>query len=224
MVSILLGVWNGGGVCCCCPARCSGVARALLIPVQCWRVLLSCRALFFARCVVCGWASVSVCCSCGGVSSVRSSLTVVEGGAIVDGGVCVVVVGGMVSEGRPCCWLPRLVCGVPRLCVGVPLVVYPVALLNGGCGVCCIVPLVLCCPRPLYSVPCLWIRSGILYCLVLFVLHSLVSCYPLLLCVAVLLCGEREGGVCGVGVGSRHLSSSPSPSPSSSSSLCWCSG
>ena len=27
--------------------------------------------------------------------------------------------------------------GVPRLCVGVPLVVYPVALLNGGDGVCC---------------------------------------------------------------------------------------
>lgn len=27
MVSILLGVWNGGGVCCCCPAQCSGVAR-----------------------------------------------------------------------------------------------------------------------------------------------------------------------------------------------------
>lgn len=27
--------------------------------------------------------------------------------------------------------------GVPRLCVGVPLVVYPVALLNGGSGMCC---------------------------------------------------------------------------------------
>ena len=27
--------------------------------------------------------------------------------------------------------------GVPRLCVGVPLVVYLVALLNGGGGVCC---------------------------------------------------------------------------------------
>ena len=44
----------------------------------------------------------------------------------------VVVVGGMVSEGRQCCWPPRLVCDVPRLCVDVPLVVYPVALLNGG--------------------------------------------------------------------------------------------
>lgn len=42
------------------------------------------------------------------------------------------MVGGMVSEGRLCCWHPRLVRGVPRPCVGVPLVVYPVALLNGG--------------------------------------------------------------------------------------------
>lgn len=86
MVSILLGVWNGGGVCCCCPAQCSGAARALLIPLQCWRVLLSCRALFLAGRVV--WAvGVCLCCLCGGVSSVRSPLVVVEGGAVVDGGV-----------------------------------------------------------------------------------------------------------------------------------------
>ena len=58
MVSILFGVWNGGGVYCCCPARCSGMARALLIPLQCWRVLLSCRALFLARC--CGVVRVCV--------------------------------------------------------------------------------------------------------------------------------------------------------------------
>lgn len=45
------------------------------------------------------------------------------------------MVGGMVSEGRLCCWPPRLVCWCPRLCVGVPLVVYYVALLNGGGGV-----------------------------------------------------------------------------------------
>ena len=42
------------------------------------------------------------------------------------------MVGGMVREGRLCCWPPRLVRGVPLLRVGVPLVVYPVALLNGG--------------------------------------------------------------------------------------------
>ena len=54
MVSILLGVWNSGGVHCCRPAQCSSVARALLIPLQCWRVLLSCRALFRATCCG-GW-------------------------------------------------------------------------------------------------------------------------------------------------------------------------
>lgn len=86
MVSILLGVRNGGGVCCCCPARCSGVGRALLIPLQCWRVLLSCRALFLAGCCGVWVVSVRLRCSCGGVSSVRSPLVVVVGGAIVDGG------------------------------------------------------------------------------------------------------------------------------------------
>jgi len=40
------------------------------------------------------------------------------------------MVGGMVIEGRLCCWSPRLVCGVPpSVCVVVPL--------NGGSGVCC---------------------------------------------------------------------------------------
>ena len=43
--------------------------------------------------------SVSVCSSCGGVSSVHSPLVVVEGGAIVDGGVSCVVVGGMLGKG-----------------------------------------------------------------------------------------------------------------------------
>ena len=73
------------------------------------------------------------------VSSVHSPLVVVEGGAIVDGGVHV---GGEwhSEEGRLCCWPPRLVRGVPRLCVGVPLVVYPVALLNGGVWWCVLSP------------------------------------------------------------------------------------
>lgn len=168
MVSILLGVRNGGGVYCCRPARCGGVARALLIPLQCWRVLLSCRVLFHCR--VCGVWVVSVClwCSCGGVSSVCSPLVVVEGGAVVDGGVPLWVVGGMVSEGRLCCWSPRLVCGVP-------LVVYPVALLNGGSGVCCDAPcsdwvwhLALSCspshcPVPLVSFPFLFCLCGVVF-------------------------------------------------------------
>ena len=104
------------------------------------------------------------------------------------------MVGGMVSEGRLCCWPPRLACGVPRLCVGVPLVVYPVALLNGGCcGVWC--PRVSCCPRPLRSVPCLRIGSGIPHCPVSIALHSLVLCCSLPLCVAV-LCAENGRVVC----------------------------
>lgn len=87
MVSILLGVWNGGGVCCCCPAQCSGVARALLIPLQYSSVLLSCRALLPVGFGVVVWVSVCLWCSCGGVSSVHHPLVVVVGGAIVDGGV-----------------------------------------------------------------------------------------------------------------------------------------
>lgn len=69
-----------------CTAQCGGVARALLIPLQCWLVLqlMSCTV----SCRVCGVWVVSVCpwCSCGGVSSVRSPLVVVEGGAVADGG------------------------------------------------------------------------------------------------------------------------------------------
>lgn len=44
-------LWNGGGVC-CCPARSSGVAHALLIPVQYSSVPQSCRAPFSAGCAV----------------------------------------------------------------------------------------------------------------------------------------------------------------------------
>lgn len=87
MVSILLGVWNGSGVYYCYPAQCSGAARALLIPLQCWRVLLSCRALFFAGCCGVVRVTISPWSSCGGVSSVCSPLVVVVGGAVVDGGV-----------------------------------------------------------------------------------------------------------------------------------------
>lgn len=127
MASIFLGVWNGGGVYCCCRAQYSGVTRALLVPLQCWRVLLSCRALFLAGCCGVWVACVCLCCLCGGVSSVRSPLTVVAGGAIVDGGVLSWMVGGMVREGRLCCWPPRLVrggpveCRCPPLVCGVPL-------------------------------------------------------------------------------------------------------
>ena len=55
MVSILLGVWNGGGACCYCSARSSACGLCLLLLVHTVRVLLSCCALFLARCMVCGW-------------------------------------------------------------------------------------------------------------------------------------------------------------------------
>lgn len=87
MVSILLGVLNGGGVCCCCPVQWCGVGRALLIPVQCWRVLLSCRALSVAGCVVCGWWVCVYVVRVVGYPLSAAPLTLVEGGAIVDGGV-----------------------------------------------------------------------------------------------------------------------------------------
>lgn len=43
------------------------------------------------------------------------------------------MVGGMVSEGRVCCWPPRLVCGVP-----LPFAWW--SPLNGGSGGLCVVP------------------------------------------------------------------------------------
>lgn len=157
MVSILLGVWNGGGVCCCCPAQCGGVAHALLIPLQYSSVLLSCRVLLPAGCVV--WVRVRVCA----VRVVGYPLSAPPSswwwvGPSLKGGVCVVV-GGMMMEGRGAVLLasPSNV-GVPRLCVGVPLVVYLVALLNGGSGVCCdapssdwVLPLALSCPSCIAS-------------------------------------------------------------------------
>ena len=103
MVSILLGVWCVEwrwcvvGVDLHCPVY---VARALLIPLQCCWVLRRVMLLFFAGwCGVCG---VCVClwCSCGGVSCVCYPLVVVVGVAVVDGGCGIVVVGGMVNEGR----------------------------------------------------------------------------------------------------------------------------
>lgn len=108
-----------------CPVQWCGVCPAHPIAVLASTAVMSCTV----PCRVCGaWVvGVCLCCSCGGVSSVHSPLVVVVGGAIVDGGACSVMVGGMASEGRLCCRSPRLVRGVP-------LVVRPVALLNGGAG------------------------------------------------------------------------------------------
>lgn len=89
-----------------------------------------------------------------------------------------VVDGGWHGEGRAAVLL------TPRLCVGVPLVVYPVALLNGGGG--CAV------------MPCLWFGSGTLDCPA----PPYVVCSPrivlvlLLSCVVVFVVGGevRRGG------------------------------
>jgi len=97
------------------------------------------------------------------------------------------MVGGMVSEGRLCCWPPRLVCGVPLLRVGVPLVVYPVALLNGGSGVCCV--------APVFGLgPPLHIVLSLLHCL----FPLCCSCSSFVLCCRV-CCGWGSAVVCGGG-------------------------
>nr|DAN02270.1 MAG TPA: hypothetical protein [Caudoviricetes sp.] len=57
MVFILLGVWNGGGVYCCCPVLSGAVVRLVPYSSHCnaGEYCSSCRALFLAGCVVCGW-------------------------------------------------------------------------------------------------------------------------------------------------------------------------
>ena len=124
-----------------------------------------CGRVVYCPLPVCGvWVvGVCLCCSCGGVSSVCSPLVVVGGGCRCGWWVPLWVVGAVVGEGRLCCRPPCLVCGVPLLRVGVPLVVYPVALLNGG--VACAV------------VPCLRIGSGALHCPI----PSCIVLFPLVL-------------------------------------------
>jgi hypothetical protein len=82
-------------------------SRVLLIPLQYWRVLLSCRVPFFVGCVVCGWC-VSVC----GVRSVGYPLCAPPSSWWWVGLSWMVgwhgEVGGIVREGRWCQWLPLL--------------------------------------------------------------------------------------------------------------------
>ena len=95
----------------------------------------------------------------------------------------------MVSEGRVCCWPPRLVRGVPRLRVGAPLVVYPVALLNGGGGVCC------------DALSSDWVWRLALSCSPSRCRFPRIVLVPFLSCVAVFV----VGGECGGGIVSRFL-------------------
>lgn len=84
----------------CCPVRWCGSCPTRPIAVLASTAVMS----HSVPCRVCGVWVVSVClwCSCGGVSSVRSPLVVVVGGAVVDGGMLSWMVGGMVNEGRQC--------------------------------------------------------------------------------------------------------------------------
>lgn len=111
----------------CCCGMAVGVL-SLVYPTQCVRPMLStpqcalceycCRVtlLFSAGCVVRGWCvSVRLCCSCGGVSSAYPPLVAVVGGAVVDGGACSVMVGGMMmGRAAVSSTLPSVV-SVPRL-------------------------------------------------------------------------------------------------------------
>ena len=100
--------------------------------------------------------------------------------------------GGWHGEGRAVVSLT-----LPVLCAVSPfrLLSGPVEW-RGWCVVCC--PLVSCYPHPLYSVPCLRVRSGTLHCPVP-LLHCILSCcaarflFMLSCCCGV--CGER-GVVC----------------------------
>lgn len=67
------------------------------------------------------WVGVCLWCSCGGVSSVHSPLTVLGGGAIVDGGVAQRMVGGMVSEGVAVLLTPRRMLVSPVRVLASPL-------------------------------------------------------------------------------------------------------
>ena len=183
MVSILFGVWNGGGVCCCCPAQCSGVARALLIPLQCWRVLLSCRVLFLPGAWCVGGGCVSVVFVWQGILCV---LPPRRGGGWGHRGQWVAwrMVGGIVSEGRRCrVDLPVCVWCPPSVCVVVPL--------NGGGGGLCVVPVF---GLDLPLLHCL--SSPSLLPTVYVLCHSIVG-LVLCLCDRVVSLWNRGDGLCG---------------------------
>ena len=131
-----------------CPVRWCGSCPAHPVAVLASTAVVSCTVR--CQCVVCGWW-VCVC-------AVR-----VVGYPLSAPPSSLWVVGAVVGEGRLCCRPPCLVCGVPLLRVGVPLVVYPVALLNGGV-VCAVVP-------------CLRIGSGALHCPI----PSCIVLFPLVL-------------------------------------------
>lgn len=168
----------------------------------------SCRALFFARCCGVWVVGVCLCCSCGGVSSVRSPLVVVVGGAIVDGGVLSWMVGGMVSEGRQCYWPPCRMSVSPSVCWRPPCRL-PCGLIEWRGVACAVMPCLRIGPAPCIvslpftlSVP--FVSFPFLFCLVLLCLlwvgkcgGGTVSRFPLLLPTVCVLCHSIVGlGLC----------------------------
>lgn len=140
MVSILLGVWNGGGV---CAAAVLPGAVVRLVPYS-----SHCSAGEYC-CHVTQCSLPGVWCVGGGHVSalfvwwgILCLLPPRRGGGWGHRGWwgVVVVVGGMVGEGRLCCWTPRRMSVSPVRVLASPLVVYLVALLNGGGGGLCVAP------------------------------------------------------------------------------------
>ena len=156
MVSILLGVWNGGGVWCLlsclvqwcgsCPTRPTAVLASIAVRV--------------VHCSIagCGVWVVCVClwCSCGGVSSVHPPPRRGGGWGHCGWWGAVVVVGGIVSEGRQCYWLP-VECWRPPFVCWRPPCRLPCGPIEWRGGV---------------VMPCLRIGSGSLHCPAPFVLSS----------------------------------------------------
>lgn len=95
--------------------------------------------------------------------------------------------------------------GIPRLCAGVPLVVHPVALLNGGSGGLCVVPVFgLGSPLHIILVP-FALSCPLVYCCALFfppstacvLCHSIVG-LVLCLCDRVVSLWNSGNGLCGL--------------------------
>ena len=144
MVSILLGVRNGGGVCCCCLP--SAVVWLVPYSSHCSAGEYCCHVAHCSIAGCCGvWVvSVRLWCSCGGVSSVRLPPRRGWWGGIVDGGWHDEGRAAVLLASPSCVWCPPSVCWrPPSVCVVVPL--------NGGCGV------LSCCPR-------VWIGSSPSHC------------------------------------------------------------
>lgn len=133
------------------------------------------------------WCGVCVCAvRVVGYLLSTPPLVVVEGGAIVDGGVPLWMVGGMVSEGRLCGWPPRS-CAVSPFC------------LRGGPVEwrewrSCVVPVLFTLFPVLELDPASCIVRSPLHCIPL----CCAVCFLFVLPCCCVVCEEEGSGVCGV--------------------------